>query len=182
MTGRQSSRPMFRLAHQHLVRPASIRFRGYVKSHKEAYIPLNWFENAFLAAGSAAASLLDPKRGGRPRKTCLFVWGAHDVFTDMVAALGETTAGSSLSHLRDVMLQSAEGRRILKQRPCVNTNTVDMEALAKLPEGTFGRSYVTWLERCGVTPDTREPVSAAFMFALLIQHTRHRYTTSKIQN
>ncbi|KAI9507320.1 coenzyme Q biosynthesis protein Coq4-domain-containing protein [Russula earlei] len=23
---------------------------------------------------------------------------------------------------------------------------------------TFGRTYVTWLERCGVTPDTREPV------------------------
>ena len=78
--------------------------------------------------------------------------------SDMVAALGETTAGPSLSHLRDRMLASAEGRRILKDRPRVNSTTVDMNELAHYPEGSFGKAYVTWLERCGVTPDTREPV------------------------
>lgn len=77
----------------------------------------------------------------------------------MVAALGETTAGPSLPRLRDIMLESEEGRQILKDRPRVNTQTVDMDTLAKYPEGTFGRAYVTWLERCGVTPDTRDPVS-----------------------
>lgn len=76
----------------------------------------------------------------------------------MVAALGETTAGPALPRLRDVMLASAEGRRVLKERPRVNSGTVDMGKLAQLPEGTFGRAYVTWLERCGVTPDTRTPV------------------------
>jgi len=30
----------------------------------EGHIPLNWFENAFLAAGSAVMSLVDPRRGG----------------------------------------------------------------------------------------------------------------------
>lgn len=76
----------------------------------------------------------------------------------MVAALGETTAGPSLPRLREVMLNDAEGRRILKDRPRVNSETIDMDQLALYPEGTFGRAYVTWLERCGVTPDTREPV------------------------
>lgn len=76
----------------------------------------------------------------------------------MVAALGETTAGPALPRLRDIMLESIEGRRILKQRPRINSETIDMQALAKLPSGSFGRSYITWLERCGVTPDTREPV------------------------
>ncbi|KAF8525861.1 ubiquinone biosynthesis protein COQ4, mitochondrial [Hysterangium stoloniferum] len=114
--------------------------KRYVQSHTENYIPLNWFENAFLAVGSAFASLINPRRG------------------DMISALGETTAGPALPRLRDNMLKSAEGRRVLKQRPRVNSETVDMVALAKLPEGTFGRSYITWLERCGVTPDTREPV------------------------
>ncbi|KAK7031157.1 Ubiquinone biosynthesis protein [Paramarasmius palmivorus] len=104
------------------------------------HIPLNWFENAFLAVGSGLMALADPKRG------------------DMVAALGETTAGPALPRLRDIMLKSPEGRQILKDRPRINTDTVDMAALAKLPEGTFGRSYITWLERTGVTPDTREPV------------------------
>ena len=77
----------------------------------------------------------------------------------MIAALGETTAGPSLPRLRDLMLESAEGRRILKDRPRVNSNTINMDRLAQYSEGTFGRAYVTWLERCGVTPDTREPVS-----------------------
>ncbi|KAI0067233.1 Coq4-domain-containing protein [Artomyces pyxidatus] len=104
------------------------------------HIPLNWFENAFLAVGSAFMALSSPKRG------------------DMVAALGETTAGLALPRLRDRMLESEEGRRILKERPRINSNTIDMNKLAQLPEGTFGHSYVTWLERCGVTPDTREPV------------------------
>ncbi|KAF8630509.1 hypothetical protein AX15_002879 [Amanita polypyramis BW_CC] len=106
----------------------------------DGHIPLNWLENAFLAVGSAVMSLADPKRG------------------DLIAALAETTSGPSLPRLRDHMLESPEGRRILKERPRVNSTTVDMSELNKCPEGTFGRSYVTWLERCGVTPDTREPV------------------------
>ncbi|KAH9970570.1 ubiquinone biosynthesis protein Coq4 [Lactifluus volemus] len=76
----------------------------------------------------------------------------------MVAALGETTAGPVLPRLLDHMLESEEGRRILKERPRINTSTVDMATLARLPENTFGHAYVTWLDRCGVTPDTREPV------------------------
>ena len=30
----------------------------------EGHIPVNWFENAFLAVGSAVMSLVDPRRGG----------------------------------------------------------------------------------------------------------------------
>ncbi|KAA1477148.1 ubiquinone biosynthesis protein COQ4 mitochondrial [Dentipellis sp. KUC8613] len=103
-------------------------------------IPLNGFEKGFLAVGSAFMALANPRRG------------------DLVAALGDTTAGPVLPILRDRMLESAEGRRILKDRPRINSTTVDMQKLAQLPEGTFGRTYITWLERCGVTPDTREPV------------------------
>jgi len=104
------------------------------------HYPLNAFENAFMAVGSAITALKDPRRG------------------DMIAALGETTAGSSLDRLRDTMVASPEGRRVLRERPSVNTETVNMDTLRALPEGSFGRAYVTWLERCGVTPDTREPV------------------------
>lgn len=77
----------------------------------------------------------------------------------MVAAVGDLTSGPVLPALRDQMLASPEGRRILKERPRINTTTVDMNKLAMLPEGTLGRTYITWLERCNVTPDTREPVS-----------------------
>ncbi|KAG8787248.1 Ubiquinone biosynthesis protein [Serendipita sp. 397] len=122
------------------VLPIVSQARHVTKPAYEGHIPLNWAENAFMAVGSAVMSLLDPRRG------------------DMIAALGETTAGNSLYHLREQMLESPEGRKILRERPRVNTDTVDMEKLSALPEGTFGRAYTNWLERCGVTPDTREPV------------------------
>lgn len=89
----------------------------------------------------------------------------------MVAALGETTAGPALPRLRDIMLDSPEGRKILRERPRINSSTVDMNQLAQYPEGTFGRAYVTWLERCGVTPDTRSPVSPNFILSFKFELT-----------
>jgi ubiquinone biosynthesis protein Coq4 len=67
---------------------------------------------------------------------------------NMIAALGETTAGLNLSRLRDLLLESPEGWHILKDRPCVNSSTINMNKLAQYPDGCFGRAYVTWLERC----------------------------------
>jgi ubiquinone biosynthesis protein COQ4 len=80
----------------------------------------------------------------------------------MIAALGETTAGPSLPRWRDAMLADAEGRQVLRDRPRVNTDTIDMAYLASLPENTFGSTYFRWLERCGVTPDSRDPVCFIF--------------------
>ncbi|KAF8606396.1 putative COQ4 protein, responsible for restoring ubiquinone biosynthesis [Ceratobasidium sp. AG-I] len=122
------------------LRPAVIAQRNKATPAYDGHVPLNWAENAFMAFGSALAALADPRRG------------------DMVAALGETTAGPFLPRLRDEMIASPEGRAILKHRPRVNTDTVDMLALSRMPEGSWGHTYVTWLDRCGVTPDTREPV------------------------
>lgn len=102
----------------------------------------------------------------------------------MVAAFGELTAGPVLPGLRDKMLASGEGRAILKERPRINTKTVNLAALSGLPEGTLGRAYITWLERCGVTPDTRAPVrSFVFVPSLHTSLTRHlRFITLMIQS
>ena len=83
---------------------------------------------------------------------------------DMIAALGETTGAPALPRLHEQMLDSVEGRRILRERPRINSETVDMEKLSQLPQGTFGRAYMTWLDRCGVTPDSREPVPILSIF------------------
>jgi ubiquinone biosynthesis protein COQ4 len=80
-----------------------------------------------------------------------------------------------LPRLRDIMLESAEGRKILKHRPRINSNTIDLEQLARYPDGTFGRAYVTWLDRCGVTPDTREPVSSFYPKEQSPQNTITQY-------
>jgi len=56
------------------------------------------------------------------------------------------------------MLSSPTGRRILKDRPRINSTTMSMEKLRKLPDGTVGREYVAWLDKEGVSPDTRSQV------------------------
>ncbi|KAI8143123.1 ubiquinone biosynthesis protein Coq4 [Fennellomyces sp. T-0311] len=107
----------------------------------DTHIPIPLRQRALLAAGSAFTALLDPLRG------------------DMVAALGETTGTFALKRMRDQMLQTESGRQILRERPIINTTTVDFPMLRETCKpGTFGHLYVSWLDTEGVTPDTREPV------------------------
>ena len=81
----------------------------------------------------------------------------------MVAALGETTSmlpPFALVSLRDKMLRDKTGRRILKDKPVINSSTVDIVALRRLPDGLFGREYARFLDDQKVSPDTRVKVSS----------------------
>ena len=105
------------------------------------HVPLTPIERIGLAVGSAVASLVNPRRG------------------DMIAALGEATAQPFfIRRLRDRMLADPTGRRILRDRPRISSKTMSLEQLRKLPESSVGRTYAAWLDREGVTPDTREQV------------------------
>ncbi|KAF7730313.1 Ubiquinone biosynthesis protein [Apophysomyces ossiformis] len=107
----------------------------------ETHIPISFLQRSVLAAGSAVAALRDPMRG------------------DMVAALGETTGSIFLRRIRDQMLQSTTGRRILRERPTIHTSTIAFDQLRQTcAPGTFGATYIAWLDAQGVTPDTRCPV------------------------
>ncbi|RUP47834.1 coenzyme Q biosynthesis protein Coq4-domain-containing protein, partial [Jimgerdemannia flammicorona] len=106
----------------------------------ETHIPIPLRQKVFLAAGSAVTALSNPLRG------------------DMVATLGETTGHLFLERMRDRMLEDPMGRRILRERPVVNSQTIDLDRLRALPNRTFGREYTRWLDTQGVSPDTREPV------------------------
>lgn len=78
---------------------------------------------------------------------------------DLIAALGEATATPYFIYrLRDAMLSSPTGRRILRDRPRISSETMSMTYLRTLPQNTVGRAYADWLDREGVSPDTRESV------------------------
>ncbi|KAL8641396.1 MAG: hypothetical protein Q9228_001785 [Teloschistes exilis] len=107
----------------------------------DGHFPLTFTERSVLAAGSAMTSLFDPRRG------------------DLIATLGETTATPYFIHrLRDAMLSSPTGRRILRDRPRVTSRTMSLQCLRTLPDKTVGRAYASWLDREGVSPDTRDSV------------------------
>ena len=56
------------------------------------------------------------------------------------------------------MLSNPTGRRILRDRPRITSKTMSVEKLRAMPENTVGRAYVGWLDREGVSPDTRDSV------------------------
>ncbi|KAL1640602.1 Ubiquinone biosynthesis protein [Diplodia intermedia] len=105
------------------------------------HVPLTTIERGALAVGSAVWSLVDPRRG------------------DLIAALGEATAQPYFIYrLRDAMLRDPTGRRILRDRPRITSKSLNVEWLRTLPENSVGRAYVGWLDREGVSPDTRASV------------------------
>ncbi|KAI9675007.1 MAG: Ubiquinone biosynthesis protein [Caeruleum heppii] len=79
--------------------------------------------------------------------------------TDMIAALGESTAQPYfISRLRQTMLSHPTGRRILRDRPRITSSTMSLSYLRTLPPDSLGRAYAAWLDAEGVTPDTRSQV------------------------
>ena len=56
------------------------------------------------------------------------------------------------------MLSDPTGRRILRDRPRISSQTLSVIKLRALSENTVGRTYVEWLDREGVSPDTRDDV------------------------
>ncbi|KAK3693790.1 ubiquinone biosynthesis protein coq-4 [Podospora appendiculata] len=105
------------------------------------HVPLTRLERLGMAVGSGLMSLRDPYRG------------------DLIAAFAETTATPYFIYrLRDAMLASPTGRRILRDRPRITSSSLNLPALRQLPPNTVGHTYVTWLDREGVTPDSRSAV------------------------
>ncbi|XP_058828029.1 uncharacterized protein LOC131687946 [Topomyia yanbarensis] len=112
----------------------------FTKEFLRNQIKLTDAQRIILSAGSSIAALVNPRR--------------HD----MIACLGETTGVSALESMHQQMLSSEEGRLVLIEKPRINTKTVDLEALKKLPETSFGFHYVNFLEKHEITPDSRMEV------------------------
>lgn len=82
-----------------------------------------------------------------------------NLISDLIATFGEATAQPYfINNLRNSMLSSPTGRRILRDRPRITSQTLSVEYLRSLPENSVGRTYVAWLDREGVSPDTRSAV------------------------
>lgn len=105
-----------------------------------SHIETTRLQKLLLAAGSGVISLLDPMRA------------------DMIAVMGETAGESAIKYMLNKMQTDEEGREILRTRPRISSQTVDLEKLRKMPDGTLGRWYTAFLDNNKVTPDSRLPV------------------------
>lgn len=116
----------------------------YFKRREPEYpghVPLYKVEKLLMFMGSAIGAYLHPERN------------------ENIVALGESTAITAvLRRLQTQMLSDPVGRQILKERPRITSTSLDLDYLRSLPENTIGNTYITWLDREGVSPDTRVAV------------------------
>lgn len=64
----------------------------------------------------------------------------------MIACLGETTGVDSLNNILNAMRKSEEATQILIEKPRINSATVDLDALKRLPEDSLGYCYRKFLD------------------------------------
>jgi ubiquinone biosynthesis protein COQ4 len=68
------------------------------------------------------------------------------MFVDALGVFGETSGGLALQKMHEKMLSSAEGQSVLRDKPRINTKTVNLDHLRGLAPNSFGRAYVKFLE------------------------------------
>ncbi|AOW07772.1 ubiquinone biosynthesis protein COQ4, mitochondrial [Yarrowia lipolytica] len=113
---------------------------NYPKAYPE-HVPLTCLGRAVLAVGSGFGTFFDSRRG------------------DLVATLGEATAQPYFIYkLREQMLKDPTGRRLLREQPRMTSKSLDLDKLRNMKVGSIGRTYVEWLDKEGVSPDTRAQV------------------------
>jgi ubiquinone biosynthesis protein COQ4 len=75
--------------------------------------------------------------------------------TEQIHVVEETTGKrrmeAALAHLR----ASSEGRKLLEDRPELNRDEVDFDALRRLPAHTLGGAYIRHLDDNGLSADTQ---------------------------
>jgi ubiquinone biosynthesis protein COQ4 len=72
---------------------------------------------------------------------------------DLVFVLGEAVNRTAFPRVKALFERDPDGRRVLTDRPELDSRRVDLDALARLPDGTLGREYVRFLRDNGITPD-----------------------------
>lgn len=98
------------------------------------------------------ASLPAPVRWSRALKALARVL-ANPEETDQVLVFSSYINAGTTGHRLDSFYADPRGQRLYAERRAIDSHTVDLDALSKLPEGTLGRAYAEFLRSRGFTPD-----------------------------
>ncbi|XP_077986950.1 ubiquinone biosynthesis protein COQ4 homolog, mitochondrial-like [Glandiceps talaboti] len=112
----------------------------FEREYNKYHIPTSLLQKSVLAIGSTAMAFYNQYR--------------HD----MVAVSGETTGYFVIPRIKQRMMADPVGRQILAEKPRINSRTMNLDYMRSLPEGTFGRDYIDFMDKCRISPDTRMPV------------------------
>jgi ubiquinone biosynthesis protein COQ4 len=116
---------------------------------------LSAVQRAFLIPYFGIGALLDPVRG------------------DLVAGFGDVTAGLVLERMHKKMASTPAGRELLKNKPLITEKNLSLPHLRGLPEGSFGKGYIDFMDHHGYSADERSVVR--FMTDEELAYTMTRY-------
>lgn len=126
-----------------------------VHEHSDYGVRAPFWERALLGTGSALGLLVSPRRG------------------DLLTVLTQVSSYPRIDELVYQMQSTHEGRRLLVERPSINSHTIDIDALAQLPTDSFGRVWFEWLRANHVSPDGR--CEAQYMPTFETRYVIQRY-------
>ncbi|KAH3902071.1 probable Ubiquinone biosynthesis protein COQ4, mitochondrial [Saccharomycodes ludwigii] len=116
-------------------------FKRPMEPQYDGHVPLYLHEKFLMYLVSSAKSYYHPEDGIN------------------IVQLGESTAiPCCLENLKQIMLKDDVGRRILRERPNISSETLEAFRGSNLPPNSVGMTYFKWLDKEGVGPDTRAPV------------------------
>lgn len=72
---------------------------------------------------------------------------------ERVFEIGEALNAPRIPGILEAIGRTPDGRRLLGERPSIDSKSVDFVALRALPDGTLGREYTRFLDDNGITPD-----------------------------
>jgi ubiquinone biosynthesis protein COQ4 len=101
-------------------------------------------------------------RGGKLARVRLAVGAALALArdtgdTEQVFILARALDGDSLPRIRRKLVRSAEGRKLLVERPAIDSRHVDFAQLRALPADSLGGAYARMLQERQLDPDLFQP-------------------------
>ncbi|HEY5921020.1 MAG TPA: Coq4 family protein [Kofleriaceae bacterium] len=73
--------------------------------------------------------------------------------TDQVLVFSNLANAKRRDERMHVFFDDPRGRRLYDERRAIDSQTIDLDALAALPAGTLGHAYATFMRAHGLTPD-----------------------------
>jgi ubiquinone biosynthesis protein COQ4 len=72
---------------------------------------------------------------------------------NVLELLGVANSGRVARARTDRFFNTPAGKKLYDERRAIDSRTIDIDALAALPEGTLGHAYATFLRSRGLTPE-----------------------------
>ena len=104
------------------------------------------------AAGADALSLSPVERWRRALGALAKVVADHER-TDQVLEFSVYANAGTIARRIDRFFDDPRGRRLYEERRTLDSKTLDLERLGRLPEGTLGRAYADFMRSRGLTPE-----------------------------